>query len=238
VAFFDGATNLGSSALGSNMTATFTTSSLALGVHSITASYSGDAAFAGSTSAVLTESIITSTASEDFSFTASPKSLTITSGKNGTVTLTVASISGFQGTVNLSCVNLPANVSCSFQSQTLTLNNGSSQSTDLTLSATNRTARLQAPAGSGQSPISRALLADCLLPACGLCMLVVVPSRRLRSKIKRLTALVVLLGAALAFVGCGVTFNGYPETYKVVVTGSASGGQLTHQATVVLTVQN
>ncbi len=52
--FFDGATLLGSAALSSGV-ATLTTSSLSVGTHSITAVYSGDGNFIGSTSSVLSQ---------------------------------------------------------------------------------------------------------------------------------------------------------------------------------------
>jgi hypothetical protein len=56
VAFMDGSTTLGTGTL-SNGTATFTTSTLSVGPHSITAVYGGDTNFAGSTSAVFTQTI-------------------------------------------------------------------------------------------------------------------------------------------------------------------------------------
>jgi trimeric autotransporter adhesin len=55
VSFLDGATKLGSSALNSSGAATFATSVLAEGTHSITASYAGSATFATSTSPVLSQ---------------------------------------------------------------------------------------------------------------------------------------------------------------------------------------
>jgi hypothetical protein len=55
VSFLDGATNLGSSSLNSAGVATLSTSTLAIGTHSITASYGGDANFASSTSQALSQ---------------------------------------------------------------------------------------------------------------------------------------------------------------------------------------
>jgi len=57
VNFLDGATLLGSSALNANGVATFTTSSLSTGVHSITAQYPGNSNFTGSTSSPLTQTV-------------------------------------------------------------------------------------------------------------------------------------------------------------------------------------
>src|SRR5207253_7627393 len=62
VNFLDGATVIGSGTLFASapFVATFTTSSLAVGAHSITASYAGNANFNTSTSAVLTQQVNTS----------------------------------------------------------------------------------------------------------------------------------------------------------------------------------
>jgi hypothetical protein len=56
VTFLDGTTTLGSGTLSSGK-ATFTTSTLALGTHAITASYSGDTSFGSSTSTVLSQTV-------------------------------------------------------------------------------------------------------------------------------------------------------------------------------------
>jgi uncharacterized repeat protein (TIGR01451 family) len=58
VDFFDGVTLIGSGALGGGGTATFATSALTPGMHSITATYNGDASFAGSTSPAITQTVI------------------------------------------------------------------------------------------------------------------------------------------------------------------------------------
>ena len=60
VTFQDGATAIGMATLNTSSVATFTTSSLTLGLHSISAVYGGDASNAGSTSAVVTETIVSS----------------------------------------------------------------------------------------------------------------------------------------------------------------------------------
>ena len=55
--FFDGASNIGSGALDGAGHATFTTSILSIGGHSITAQYGGDSGFNGSTSPILTQTV-------------------------------------------------------------------------------------------------------------------------------------------------------------------------------------
>jgi autotransporter-associated beta strand protein len=57
VTFFDGATNLGTTALNGSAVATLSTSALTLGSHSITAVYAGDTNFAGSTSPIMTQTV-------------------------------------------------------------------------------------------------------------------------------------------------------------------------------------
>lgn len=61
VSFFDGSRLLGTAALLSNDTASFSTSGLSAGLHTITASYNGDAVYAGSTSAPLTQEVTAAT---------------------------------------------------------------------------------------------------------------------------------------------------------------------------------
>jgi concanavalin A-like lectin/glucanase superfamily protein/Big-like domain-containing protein/Kelch motif protein len=57
VTFSDGTTTLGTGTLNSSGQATFSTSTLAVGVHSIRAAYGGDGSFAGSTSPPLTQDV-------------------------------------------------------------------------------------------------------------------------------------------------------------------------------------
>ena len=64
VTFKDGAATLGTGPLNGSGQATFTTSSLGIGPHSITAAYGGDANFLASVSAILIERI--GQAAQDF----------------------------------------------------------------------------------------------------------------------------------------------------------------------------
>jgi hypothetical protein len=57
VTFLDGATPLGTGTLNASGVATFSTSALSVGTHSITAAYDGDTNDAGSTSAALTQTV-------------------------------------------------------------------------------------------------------------------------------------------------------------------------------------
>jgi hypothetical protein len=107
VMFKDGATTLGTGTLSSG-TATFSTSILAVASHSITAEYSGDTNYAGSTSSALTQevcqavtttsvasSINPSTYNSSVTFTA-----TVTAGATGTVTFKDGATTLGTGTLN------------------------------------------------------------------------------------------------------------------------------------------
>ena len=89
MSFYDGATLLGTVAVNSGGIATLTTSSLPLGANTITAIYSGNATFAGSTSSTLTETVagsgLTSTTTQ-ITASANPA----TAGQQVTFTATVS----------------------------------------------------------------------------------------------------------------------------------------------------
>jgi len=70
--FKDGTTNLGAPVAVNNGSATFTTSSLALGPHSITAVYTGDSNFAGSTGSLPTQTVNQAQSSTNISSSTNP----------------------------------------------------------------------------------------------------------------------------------------------------------------------
>jgi hypothetical protein len=78
VSFYDGTTLLATEALVSEA-ATYATSTLSIGSHNITAVYSGEGGFNGSTSNLVVESIVPI----DFSISASPASQTVYTGEAG-----------------------------------------------------------------------------------------------------------------------------------------------------------
>jgi len=117
VTFKDGATTLGTGNLvpgpGIVVTAhaTFSTSTLSSGSHSITAVYAGDTNNAGSTSAVLTQVVTAPT----FTLTNPTTPATVLSGQSSTMTIKVTATSSgtFAGDVTFACGGLPdATVTC------------------------------------------------------------------------------------------------------------------------------
>jgi parallel beta-helix repeat protein len=113
IVFSDGTASLGSSPL-VNGIASFTTSSLAIGAHQLTATLAPGTNYGGSTSEVLTQVV------NDFGITVSvsPASVSIPSGDYEKVSVTVAPTGGFTGAVSLSCSGLPAHSQCGFSSST------------------------------------------------------------------------------------------------------------------------
>ena len=89
VTFKDGTTTLGTGALSSGK-ATFKTSTLAVGTHSITAVYGGSTSFAGSTSAVLTQTVKQASSSTSLASSLNPS----TFGAAVIFTATVTSTGG------------------------------------------------------------------------------------------------------------------------------------------------
>ena len=109
VSFLDGTTVLGSGTISANK-ATFTTSSLVAGSHTITAAYSGDSNFLGSTSSTLTQTVSQASSSTSVSSSLNPSTFstsvtfwaTVISGATGTITFkdgsTILGTSNITGT--------------------------------------------------------------------------------------------------------------------------------------------
>jgi len=116
VSFLDGNTILaGGVALNGSGQASFTTASLGPGMHSITASYSGDVDFAGSISAGINDAVDSSR----IILTVSKTSLTVPAGGTGNFSVNVSSDGALLAPVTLTCVGLPADATCQFNPPSL-----------------------------------------------------------------------------------------------------------------------
>jgi PKD repeat protein len=142
---FTGSVALSASGLPSGVTASFSPSSTT-GTSTLTLTASSTATTGTSTVTITgTSGSLTHTttlsltvnpaATPDFSTAAAPSSLTLTQGTNGSDTVTITSISGFNAAVNLTVSGLPSGVTAAFAPSTVTpAANGSANST-LTLTA-------------------------------------------------------------------------------------------------------
>ena len=102
VQFYSNGMALGSTVAlsGSGKAATSALNFSTPGTYQITAVYSGDSTFTGSTSAALA---LVVTAPSSFTVAPAATSLSLTAGMSGTDSVTVASVNSFAGTVALSC---------------------------------------------------------------------------------------------------------------------------------------
>jgi hypothetical protein len=216
VTFCDGTTSLGNETL-TGATATYTTTTLSAGTHSITATYSGDTNFMASTSAVLTQLV----AAAGYTLNASPSSLTIKSGSTGSTVITLTPVGGFTGTVNFAFGTLHTLATCSFSPTSLTVPSSAPLTTTLTIGTTGTAAASlrNGPAG-GMLP---AILAALILLPLGLMR------RILRAGSPRLACLLLLAAAAAAaagMIGMALCGGGYASS-----TSSTSSAQSTPAGT-------
>jgi len=241
--FFDGSTVIGTGAINRYGRATFTTSTLALGSHPITASYPGGMspggqAIAASVSAVLTQVVATAiqNAPPGFSLTVTPNPVMLKPGTTGVELVTVTAISGFSQPVTLSCTgtNSSNELGCGFLETTIPVNGGAT-TLDLVTTAPypcggNRTqptvkqAGLAPGCGLGSSAGGKVQVSAWRAVALGGVMtaslMLVWPSRRRRWA--RLPA-VVLMAGVVGLSGCGNCTNlgTRPGNYEVTVVATA-----------------
>jgi Bacterial Ig-like domain (group 3) len=219
----------------SNGAASLTTSSLGVGVYSVTASYSGDGNYSNSSSPAVALTVV------DYTVTPSAPSLTVKRGQSGQVTLTVtpAPSGSFSPTVTFTCSGLPLQSSCTFSPSSVAAN-GAPANTTLTIQTT-ASARLEHLFGRSS------LFYAFLLPG----FMGIVFVRRNGKQIAgstRLLGLICLLALSTIWsTGCGAgagTPNSGGNTQTVgtplgssVVTITATSSGITKQARVTLTVQ-
>jgi len=159
--FFDGAAQLGSAVTLNGSAATFTTTSLSTGSHSITAQYSGDATFAAGASSALTQVVNAASGAADFTVTAVPTTLTVIAGQPGLVSLTITPVNGSTQTINFNCNGLPQESSCSFQPASVTLDGVHNSADTLTIQTQGRAGREEfgsAPGGTWPGAVAMPLV--------------------------------------------------------------------------------
>jgi hypothetical protein len=227
IAFYDGTTQIGSSAVAAGV-ATFTTSALAAGPHSITAVYSGDSSYGPAKGGPLSE------LAEDFTIApAGGGAVTVSAGGLASFPLVVTPVGGptMPSAINLSVTGLSLASTGSFSPASVAAGSGTT-TVMLQVQLPGKAALeipprpFARPLGGGALPLALSLI---LLPFAG----------RLRKAARqwRRLAVLALLGAALAvgFTGCGGPGKINSELYSLTVT--ATSGSLSHSTTLSLTVQ-
>jgi Bacterial Ig-like domain (group 3)/FG-GAP-like repeat/FG-GAP repeat len=228
VSFYDGTTLLGSATLASGA-ATYSTSSLSVGSHNITAQYPGVTGFSASTSNVVVEVI----SLPAFSISASPASRSVYTGETASYTVTVAPGPAFTLPVSLTCGQLAAGATCTFSPTTIT---GGSGSANLVVQTT---------APSQAATTSRVSRPYRLVALAGL-LLLFIPRRwrRFRNRWPMFLAILACLIAGAAFSGCGGPISlsgGTPagaQTITINGTVTYDSQTLTHSTTVTLNVKS
>jgi hypothetical protein len=223
VTFFDGTTQLGSGAVTASV-ATFATTALATGIHSITAVYSGDTNYTTANSLILSEII------QDFTIALSPGAAgTVTAplGGQADYSLVITPVGGttLPSAVNLTLTGLPPGMTAAFSTDVVAAGS----------STANVTLQVFMPGYSALQPSPGPFGGRSLPVALGLILLPFAGRLRKTAHRFRMLAVLALAGAALAtgLTGCQTTFT--PKTFPLTVT--ATSGNLSHKTTVNIIVQ-
>jgi N-acetylneuraminic acid mutarotase len=233
VTFFDGTASLGTAALNGSAIATLSVTSLAPGIHSLTASYAGDANHFAASDAPLTQMLV------DFSVSsASMNTATINPGGSASYSITLGPLipaTTLPGPITPSASGGPAGATYTFSPATVPGNAGlTSETLTVTVpsivSAFKPSVRPRNP-----PPISLAMTVLFLPFAC---------MRRQRgertAEVPRILRLILIGSLSFATLnGCGGSSSSgnntpQPQSYTVTVTGTA--GALTHSTAVTLIV--
>jgi hypothetical protein len=239
VNFSDGSTLLGTGTLDAAGIAKLTTSNLAVGTHSITASFSGGGAFSPAQSNTVLQVV---KPGEELDLAIGTSSATVKPGQAAIFNFIVnASVSGV---VTLQCSGLPQGATCGF-SPVSPANNGATAET-MTIQTS---APLPFAMNRPRSPLQKAPLSIAMvmtLPVAGLLYVGLGNGRRKKKgTLFRLVLLggMLLVGAlVLALAGCGGLLREIPAeelptppgVYSITVT--ATSGNMSAQYNIALTV--
>jgi sugar lactone lactonase YvrE len=227
VAFYDSATLLGSGPLASGV-ATYTTSGLAAGTHSLTAVYGGDLTFLSVTSSAL--SLVVSDVTLNLA-SGGARTATVSAGGTATYHLTIAPSSGsaLPAAVTLAASGGPAGATITITPRTIAAGAG----------ATNVTVAVQVPAASAAVRSSNSWALGLAFPLGMLVLPFGIRCWRLSRKRALFAALLLMvLVATGVFLGCGSSAHPAPQqptNYTITVT--ASSGSVSHSTPLTLTVQ-
>ena len=233
VTFRDGMNVLGSSLVSgttTTATASYTTTSLATGPHSLTATFAGVNGFGSAASGTATVTVV----SPGYMAALSQTQIGITRGSSGFSTLTIAPTGGYTGSFTVACGSV-SGIKCSVANGSLTTT-GAAVTTNINIDTANATATNQRPTLPGMpisTRVSYAVLGLSLLSGLGLARR---RARTLRATILALLPVLLSLAVVLGVSGCGGDKNAHSSaagTYTVPVTITPGSGAA---QTVTLTV--
>ncbi len=178
---------------------------------------------------------------QDFSFTSSSSTQTVTPGSTATYTIAVNPIAGFNQTVALSCSGAPTGSTCSLSSSSIALSGPTPASVTVSVTTLGNSAAAtqpRRPQGT-QTPI---FFAICGLP--GLLLLGVRRSALCRGKTAAIYGAALLGIVCFVAAGCGGNSSNpgggtAANAYTLTVTGTFASGSatLTHSTNLTMVVQ-
>jgi len=228
VTFTSGGVTLGSAPVGSTGVATLPIY-LQQASESVTATYSGDANYAPSSSPA---TVISAGTAQQFTINLNPNNATIASKQRTTVMVTLTSLGSFTDNMNLGCLGLPYAATCTFSKDIVQLNANGTVSAQLTIDTGN-------PLGAGSQVanvhgMTKSGVLECLLPLGALLCF----GLRRRRKLVGLLLVLLVAGLSLTASGCaGLQVNGTPAgTYHFTVGATGAGTGASEAQTFTLTV--
>ena len=226
VTFDDGPGQLGTTTVNSKGIATFSTSALTLGPHSIAAYYVVNGKYTASQSAVAMLNVYAN--SPQMTLALSTRNLNVSYGSaSSPVGLQMVSKSGLAGTVTLSCTGLPAGMTCNFNPAQTKITAGGTATSSLTISAS-------AVKAAGM-PWSSSATGMLLFPFAMFSLWRVRKSARVMRASLCLTLLAVVSIGGL--VGCGGGTKNQPPSGQQTILVNAAAENFTISVPVVLTAQ-
>ncbi len=183
------------------------------------------AAVTGDTSSAVASAAYTIPSHPDFILSTSLPSLTVNSGGQGALTLTVTPVNGFDSPVTFACSGLPSGATCSFDQETV-IPSGEVATTQLTISTSAQSSALHRDSRPF-FPLTMVAMTVCFLGW-----------RKRRGASHWMLPAIALASLGL-LLGCGI-FRGSltpPTSATSTVTVMATSGTMQQKATIALTVK-
>lgn len=234
VRFYSGNTLLGTATVTSASVATLIVAPTG-GTEYITAVYSGDTVYSGSSSASYT---LTEGTSTTFDLTVNPSSISLVSGAHTNVSVTIQSNANFSDTLALGCLDIPKYATCTFSESQVKLNGNGTATVNLNVDT-------GTPLGAGASVTamrrtqSHVVAAGIFFPLASLFGLLLY-RRRKASRFFPLVAMALLLILGMGLSGCGNNLDvskTAPGNYVIRVVASGTGTGVSQMGDLTVTVK-